>query len=267
MVLPAMGSGAKGGDCGKGESPLPCRTTHGRPAAPGYTHQLPQRSPPLPRNPSNGGNLAIRGSGSGLPPHHKPEGGICGSSHAVAGQPIGLQRGQSHEAGSAYQATFGQPAPQTAQAQAVMELKLVNPGSLCYMHVVLISLLWQCGWGLSFRTVGDRLHPLLEALLRSRGSLRIQHLPPSQVLCDRWHAPHLQHDVAEFVTFVLHHCRPPAFAGEWATRRLISEGLVTGVASTRFCQCPRGTAYDYDHPSSTGALSAACTLRSSPEKV
>ena len=86
-------------------------------------------------------------------------------------------------------------------------------------------MLWQAVWGISLRNMGAQLHQILEAVLQHRGSLRIRMLPVLQVLFDRRQAPQMQHDVAEYIFHVVGSFRPPSFAGTWATRRLLPEGL------------------------------------------
>ena len=81
------------------------------------------------------------------------KGEIALGTHAALGRLAGCSAGRviGGQRGAAYAATFGRPARQAHEAAAILELRLVNPGSLCFAHTCLLTQLWQVTWGLSFR--------------------------------------------------------------------------------------------------------------------
>ena len=226
MELPRR-PGLEGSDYDAGGCPISGPAASRRPAQTDGSCRPPGGDPQVSRYPTDGRNLPVRGPG--LLPHPQSKGGSVACRHAAAGSPVKLQRRQSHRLeatpGEAYETTFGSPIGQADQPTSILELKLVNPGSLCYVHVCLISLLWQATWRISLRNLGVLLRPILEAVLHHRGSLRIRSLPVLQALFDGWHDPQQQHDVAEYLSHVVGRFRPPALEGSWATRRILQEGL------------------------------------------
>ena len=148
---------------------------------------------------------------------------------ATEGPPSGTDR-----------AADGQEEPMVDSFLKVMSVRLGNKGNHCYSNVLL-----KCLWMTAAKSVGPerlfppRLYNIVKGFFQSTRTSYIWGNPFWRTLLEEWQAPHAQHDIAEFLLFVVQKC--PALldtiGAHWAARE-IREGALRVVDSG--CSAPRG---------------------------
>ena len=118
--------------------------------------------------------------------------------------------------------------PSSASLNCILRLALSNPsGTACYMNAAFLALLWS----ISFSTPGApaRYGGLtgMHQLAQARHSFDLHKQMGWKFLIGQWAQPFQQHDVHEFLLYLLPRLRLRCLSGFWATRRLDAAGVTT----------------------------------------
>ena len=137
---------------------------------------------------------------------------------------VGLALHRSSPAdGDSQEISLGEPSPEDA-AQTVQSLVLQNPHNYCYQHVTVLTWMWamihnhmaQARRHLDADLVGKG-YQLLQQLLRLKPR-RLYQAMAWATFTQAWPRPQMQHDVGEFLTYILRRLKPPCMQGTWQSR-------------------------------------------------
>ena len=134
------------------------------------------------------------------------------------------------------------PAPEEAasqvgmprQARLILDLVLPNEGETCYANASVFALLWQAAWAPTWEHLPQSwVHAITEGRASTLSLLRFQLLG--------WPQPRSQHDVAEFLGFIVPRIRWPPTQVQWERRTMQDGGII--------CDCQRqGAVFSLDPP-------------------
>ena len=140
-------------------------------------------------------------------------GAVC-SPEAHGGQ-FGSRENQSQPAGHADQQNAG---------SVIAGLQLVNQSNYCYQHALLLPYMWatiSAAGCASFptddasRALHGRLFPVLDFLMRGSCRVVLNRCLMWQSLLQQWRHPQNQHDIAEFMQYLMQKARPDSMRGSW----------------------------------------------------
>ena len=160
--------------------------------------------------------------------------------------PVGVvpDRGQIAD-GEPQAFSLGNTATEAA-IEAVKGLAFVNTHNYCYQHVAVLTWVWTVLHAHRLQGLGDihadlagRGHVLIRQLVQQRPS-RLHHAMAWATFTQTWARPRAQHDVGEFLTFLLPLLKPPCMQGSWQARvqdpaiRIYDSGTLTSPVCLAF---------------------------------
>ena len=148
--------------------------------------------------------------GNGLGPAGGTSGLLCVPAHR-----LGLQTGEAEQRASS---------PEDPGDDSLLRQRFANKGNACYMNATVQSMQWMLhisGQETSQMGEGGRFFQALRAAGRDIDLMQVQQWG---MLIAGWVEAHRQHDIGEFMGYLLTRIRPPIMQGRWQARCLADDG-------------------------------------------
>ena len=225
VVLPTVGSGEEGGYDPERSNSLSGEEVSGGCRALEAVDGTPQCLSQVSCHETAGRAVSVGSSGILADSEPEPRGSQrgyvnLGQNIGVLCQPYNRIENPPREAA---EAAFGV----ATGADAIHKIVLKNAGNYCYAN--------SCQ---EPRDVGGSLAALFKLLVKAADedkSFHIKSLMPAQVLFTGWSHPERQHDVSEFIHYVLVKVQPMVFRGHWQARRILERDAEITDSGTTLC--------------------------------